>query len=730
MINRKMTIKRRPIRLVTWIDRDDHLLFQKTCEFYSCVAGGLRNLFLCSSMPDEEIARLLYFADPDIVLIATITPCVEKLQKYGAKVVDIDEVYSQDGFWQPRVGISMLAALKRIYEQEARYVQRHESSLRLVYPEIARYPSFSAGVFGRYPELGHFPKVDYRRIYSELIGAPSINVESQNYLSVVLREPSLLFPATVTTYFQQWRREIPSEEVLFFLKAESLEDLIHFWNLRAFGYDVIAIPEEWREILDLQQFQRQDPGAPFEARYCLISKNSDKETTKLAGTLNLAVQSAKEILLKPDKIIWPDVKTDFEFDGHDLLVDLSTRDLESPLASHVSIRPYGVFADTIELPQLEESNFTRLIILPGLEISSILGNYVRVRSSLDGVTFYNDAETNRIQITLPIVENLVRAWMSQHQFVIRRSGAGRNSEKLVKALGRPWNFGRLAYKSLLELFNSRTTAFEQAKPAVHTKTRWRNFITARELQNLLFEINSDDEKVSEHLTFLCSNNVLRAGLTLTCPDCDLDNWFPLEHGISDFECIRCLKDFKFPVGEPPCNPWSYALKGVFSLADFAEGAYAVVATIRFIHLFQGSAPTWLPGLEYQTNADPVWQEIDLIMWCQQPHRRQPPQTVFVECKSFNNFEPNDFKKAFGLLKEFPDTFLIFSTFRSTLRDGERRQIEELMNAGKTNRVIILTERELFTQDVFLSDWTDLQSKSVLDRDLFVLAHITQSRHLR
>ena len=82
-----------------------------------------------------------------------------------------------------------------------------------------------------------------------------------------------------------------------------------------------------------------------------------------------------------------------------------------------------------------------------------------------------------------------------------------------------------------------------------------------------------------------------------------------------------------------------------------------------------------------------------------------PHLVLGECKSFNRFKADDFRRARTAAKLFPGCILCFCTFNDSFSPYEIRELTRLVIAGRrridvgkqTNPVLLLTGKELFGQ---------------------------------
>jgi hypothetical protein len=136
-------------------------------------------------------------------------------------------------------------------------------------------------------------------------------------------------------------------------------------------------------------------------------------------------------------------------------------------------------------------------------------------------------------------------------------------------------------------------------------------------------------------------NVLKLGLSVTCPSCLKKNWVGLSAMSEQLMCERCLKPFAFPQGtlDFEHSPWRYRVVGPFSIPGFADGAYATVLALRaFADMvtFGDADLTYATGLHF-AGVCPSPFEVDFTCWYRRRTivgRNEEPVLVFGEAKSF------------------------------------------------------------------------------------------------
>jgi hypothetical protein len=144
------------------------------------------------------------------------------------------------------------------------------------------------------------------------------------------------------------------------------------------------------------------------------------------------------------------------------------------------------------------------------------------------------------------------------------------------------------------------------------------------------------------LSDFTKTNVMRVGLSLSCPNCAKENWYSLTDVDYEIRCERCLNTFLFPQTGLRHNEgdWRYRVLGPFSVPDYADGAYSTVLTLR---LFNNTINATRTPTTFATGLDVIHGtskfEIDFAGWYSEGTKfwiDPSPVVVFGEAKSLRD----------------------------------------------------------------------------------------------
>ena len=212
---------------------------------------------------------------------------------------------------------------------------------------------------------------------------------------------------------------------------------------------------------------------------------------------------------------------------------------------------------------------------------------------------------------------------------------------------------------------------------------------------------------TNHLESLTQIGAFRLGMRIRCNHCGQRNWYALEELNETLECGRCLKEFDFPTSSPPADAWHYSAAGPFSIEGYAQGSFCVALSLGLLLDGFWTTATWITNFNLR-RAGKHFDEADFGIFLRDDSALVRGNNVYLilgESKSFDSFEPRDFRRMTALAKAFPGATLVFSTFRKTLTGAEKKAIAKIANRGRRslggerwlNPVIVLTGVELFSR---------------------------------
>jgi hypothetical protein len=207
------------------------------------------------------------------------------------------------------------------------------------------------------------------------------------------------------------------------------------------------------------------------------------------------------------------------------------------------------------------------------------------------------------------------------------------------------------------------------------------------------------------------------------------------------ECPKCLECFESARNVDKQNEvisWKYKAIGPFSLPGYADGALAVLSTLDFFRntLNLKLTPCFSFKIIDPKLANP---EIDLAMlWEETIFGEKTQGELFIECKTFKNFDQKDYNRQKSLMKLFPGSVIAFCTLKKCLNRDEINQIKEIANIGRKyykddkprNPVLILTQDEILSLLRPPFSWSEEdQAQYRHIHSLFDLCLATQQKYL-
>lgn len=354
----------------------------------------------------------------------------------------------------------------------------------------------------------------------------------------------------------------------------------------------------------------------------------------------------------------------------------------------------------------------------------------RWRFSENGMVYLAHHSNESVWMRPPDSQQVFLKWMEWQGWDVKHSSAGRLASQLFNTLGGIHGIGLIANERLLKLL-ARISG---------------SCLSSQEVMAQMSRIENEGHFLGGATRFverLLERGILRLGVRIQCPTCTQRTWHSLTELDYKIRCPRCEDTFDVPSGSPNDMTWAYRARGAFDMPNQAQGAYCVLLVSRFFSELQRRPTTPIFGMEASKGSTNI--EVDYgAITSYETVMEQRTATVLAECKTFNRFEPVDFKRMKVLGTVFDDAILVFATLNDSLTDKERRSVIPLVNkcrrdckAGrKNNHVLVLTGNELFSWSGPPSCWEDLggdfelhEKRHDVVRDLEALSQATQHLYL-
>jgi hypothetical protein len=582
----------------------------------------------------------------------------------------------------------------------------------------------------------------------------------------------ITFPLRLTHYeLKREPRRWWADPKLFFFNENDPFDLIDYWNMRAAGWQVGALPVSLAPKLlsyanafihDRYEREKNHPNnvPPRASVVCARSQTSQNLRTFIA---TLTIPENMHVMQDHVPNLWEE-SSRVAPDADPCVVTHATK------AVTASVIGDGLHIDSALPDFLEDDggassrnacvNIVDTVpggaqVIPWTQnLSSLVHDFTEDKTfvSSDGIVFPAGEYSTYRFLRVPTPFNVFNALADGVGYKLTLSPAGQTAQQIIKALGGRLVFGNIIMKSVELLKYLNRLAHEDVEIDVTndgaTKKIKKAFAPYNDLKRVLNMAVTPHYLTPEmQLANLVRLKILRTGLLQMCPECRHTSWYGVDDVASTFTCPRCSNIFPFPESAPPnSNEWAYKVTGPFAAENYGHGSYCVMAAMNLLCHDEQRKATWITSFEMVKKDDKdVKFEADFGMFIQPTAHAHSVTPAFIigECKSFNEFEDRDFDRARQAMELFPGAALCFATFRDKLNGNEKRRLRAIATAGREyinsrhqkNPVIILTGKELFGQFKLGDFYSEYETNEhwvrglFEDVDLAALGDFTQGLYL-
>jgi hypothetical protein len=522
-----------------------------------------------------------------------------------------------------------------------------------------------------------------------------------------------LTPSQITTYDLEDDRFNDIASGFYVGQADNFEDIVNFWNLRAANIDLFfydsahekrlagfrdaflgVIRRRTRGFRDFPPFVGiwsreggpQVDTAPFGRA---ISGNVIR-----AGLPQIAVPLMR---FKPRRALGHVSETS---NGTRITVQLPDKPLKEDALDFRQMMVTGVrpivgihsdFGKTLFTPNVAEMNdfYRKEMVLVGDEVRVQKGGFDVIDSAdSSDISFYS-LETTKI----------VTEFFQVFGIHAQPSLAGRIALRIIHQMNGIQGcrvFKAPGVRKLIETYGplqafTRGTATQliaQLDPTTHQPTLPKLFVEGMPLNS------------TTAFDLLLKRGALRAGLELSCPNCNLEFWLAIDGLGHRVVCEYCGEQFDV-AQQLKDRDWRFRRSGLFGRDNHQEGALPVVVTLQQLdtNIRPLSAPC-LVGTSFQLSSagariSPC--ETDIVFLTEDEHGRI--QLAIGECKTGgpqSEIKEEDVRNLIAVADSFPservEVFLIFS------KTAQFTEIEiarcKTAQGPSQRRVILLSDREL------------------------------------
>jgi hypothetical protein len=684
----------------------------------------------------------------------------------------------------PAFGVGMVEVLQGFGDREFKFLRQHPVSISL--PEIGAGPDrlFLKSVFGVLPTR---LESEFKEAWKSLPGVQFKKCTLGNYSEFLSsnnlflrRIGSIDIEPTSTWSFRR-------QDCIFFMNADSLLDIIDYWNLRASGWTVIPVCKKVADSPNVQQFAtqfveknsfafRSNPNL-FNETMVLRSRTSRREdVVQFVQSLRLTQPKHPHESKIVYNFMYPRIWDEWARD----------KDSAEPCGLKVSEETYEMSGDkTIkfrsQLPQFAvkfgghdkprcaneievhiwSDDLLAAEVVP--EGDWLLAHAVGAfgldeawRCGKRGLVHLPSHKDSPEHLTINSAESVFSEWLKNKGWETSLSNNGYIARQMLKHLGGVWAVGLLARSSAIELFEqfsigrpkqAEKGGIFEADQNVLAKQESGRTLSPEAFHEALRKIASKDKYKVKDIDQLAASfikkHMVQLGIKVQCHECRQRSWYSIKDADYELKCPQCLSVFCLPEHNPKEIKWAYRAIGPFSLPRQAHGVYSVLLTLRFFARQLHGATT--PMLSFTAKKGTILIEADLGLFYQRS-TFSPSRTdlVFAECKTFGCFERKDAARMAILAEQFPGAVLVFATLKKSLTNTEKRVLRAVVNRGRRywkaerpyNPVLILTGNELFTDEHPRSVWRNLGGIYAMhehawgdDSELISLSDDTQQLYL-
>ena len=779
-----VNLKVRPIRLAFLVDPNSARQVRAAIQLGSTLWGGTYCpiIPLYRQMPQtwrdgplavpkarNVIRGYIDAFDPDVLVqfSKSVPAYVSDLKLEIVKPEEIWSHLAEERTVSPKYGIGVFEILHDVFEEHFKYKAKYP--LRVVLPKLPKqHALFWASLFGEIP-------ADLLALVRKHYSTP-LEIEEPKFTIGILGElldGNVRFPRRLTqeNLVHRHRSRGRGNACAFFMDASKTEDVVDYWNLRAMGRSVMPIPKQFISDAKMHEvvvaflkdhrvhWRHNNSVCDFASIIC--SRHSTlHEVQSYAKSLALVPPAGDS---SPDgyfsiqhwyQRVWDEWARDkdganpddFYADEQSIEISESVKPSISftPLipkfaaehvfhgeprcANELSFRFYGsgeYLAETF--PKFAGENFVRTISTFGA-----FRDYWRVgRNGLVKLVTDKFSETWEV----PRAQEVVFAWLKDLGWECVLSSPGMLAKQIYKTLdGHALTLTNEKLLGLLEHMNGGSVQAD-GRPTKSDAVNQTRELPVGQIRSRL-KGSSLQRNLCDYLITL---GIFHVGLRLQCPNCVRNSWFAVDEMDTTLRCPLCLGTFA-AIGHVEKGVWCYKSAGPFSVARYADGAFATLLALEFFGDHKMGTLQATPALSFKATA-PGKAELEAdfaLFWQDMIHGEKRDGIVFGECKTYGEFKKKDFERMKYLAKTFPGAIIAFATLRKTLSKKEIAAIAKIAKRGRklwkaerpTNPVLVLTGNELLSFQGPPYCWSeDAKERFRHMRGLLDVCNVTQQLYL-
>jgi len=486
---------------------------------------------------------------------------------------------------------------------------------------------------------------------------------------------------------------------IFIVRPDVTEDIVAFWNARAFGSNVVGVPSEGDP--DLINFLLSEPlpshrvtnggeDSEREVVYVVGGDNASPEVMKaietVAHTNEMTVQAghpeamASFVFEELDTDFTKTVRVDFRPEAHGIDVDLPRVPLMgSPSRSFMR----GIVAAEVKLREVRGQDpwFTAQIP-PYRRHAALLENHRQlhdvdhVRSGYDGVVFGLDATSEDLRFPFVYSQEVLSLLFDSKTAKVSQSDVGKFQTRAAEKFGGPYSgaFNQRGVRAAVML--------AAGKAAGISLPHLRNAVENNRGNWLHPEVDRDispQEYATRAVNNLFNSGLFVPTLRVHCSHCRVESYVSVEGLGSSMNCEFCGQTYNLALSHSLARPeWRYRLAAHLR-ADQIEALLPALATTSVLNQLRHveGAPPLVFGFQITLEGRTVEADIATYLFAEPGWL-----AVLGEVKTANRIDAKDIANLEFLRTKLNEKnvrcLLVFATLKAELSPEERQDLRGLV----------------------------------------------------
>ncbi len=332
-----------------------------------------------------------------------------------------------------------------------------------------------------------------------------------------------------------------------------------------------------------------------------------------------------------------------------------------------------------------------------------------LRVAPEGIGLIIDATSHDDSISAISVTALTKLILSTAKIESTPNQAGRIARQLINQLGGVQGariFKIPGVRRLIKSYGLRDSFnCKMALDAIADKSSGNGRGTFGAHADLHIEQRERGTKLTPRdvFTYMVDKGLFRMGIDLTCSNCQMVSWVPLDVVEERVTCELCGHHYN-ATRQLVGSGWSYRRTGVLGTERHAQGAIPVVLTLQQLHTaFHGSRhdDMYSASLDLTLQSTPELLKCETdFLWISLGRYPDKASLIFSECKDEGAIDFESFKHDLENLRRVCDAFpgTRFQTYMMYVKlspfTDEEIDFAKGMNQERRHRVILLTAEEL------------------------------------